>query len=168
MDDCLAQKGKWAKDQTIREVLMNGRHYKITYILTMQDPMGIDPNLRFNFDYIFLLKEVSAINRKKIWQNYASMFPTLGIFEKVFAVCTNGFKAMVIDNRKPSDNIQDIVFWFKAKDRKFNFGSDQFKDFHKKYYDPAYAIKKEVAGKDAGRLFAKKRGDVDLKIEMVK
>jgi hypothetical protein len=36
MDDCLAQKGTWAKDPNILELLQNGRHYHITFILTMQ------------------------------------------------------------------------------------------------------------------------------------
>jgi hypothetical protein len=169
MDDCLAQKGKWEKDETTREILMNGRHYKITYILTMQTPLGIDPQLRFNFDYIFLLKEDSAINIRKLWINYASMFPTQGIFERVFAACTDDFKAMVVDNRKPSNKIHEKVFWFKAKDRRFSFGSHQFRQMHKKYYDPSYAIKKSAATQDIGRLFgSRKKNDINLKIEMVK
>jgi len=65
MDDCLARKKAWAKDENILEILMNGRHYKLTYILTMQTPLGITPDLRLNFDYVFLLKEDSAINKKK-------------------------------------------------------------------------------------------------------
>ena len=54
MDDCLADKGKWAKDPDVMDILMNGRHSKLTYILTMQAPLGLLPDLRFNFDYVFL------------------------------------------------------------------------------------------------------------------
>ena len=57
MDDCLSSKGSWMRDQPIQELLYNGRHYEIMYILTMQYPLGITPELRSNFDYIFLLKE---------------------------------------------------------------------------------------------------------------
>lgn len=136
MDDCLSRKKSWAKDENICEILMNGRHYKLTYILTMQTPLGITPDLRLNFDYVFLLKDDSTINKKKLWDNYASVFPSIASFEKVFNACTEDYRAMVIDNRKPSNDIKDKIFWFKARDRKFSFGSKRFIDLHKIYYNP--------------------------------
>ena len=33
MDDCLSKRGTWMKDQPITELLFNGRHYEIMYIL---------------------------------------------------------------------------------------------------------------------------------------
>lgn len=168
MDDCLARKKSWGKDESIMEILMNGRHYQLTYILTMQTPLGITPDLRLNFDYVFLLKEDSTINKKKLWDNYASMFPTIFAFEKVFAKCTEDYRSMVIDNRKPSDTIQEKVYWFKAKERKFSFGSKSFKDLHKKYYDPTFIRRKNSAILAANGLFSKKRkGDLDVKVEMI-
>jgi hypothetical protein len=164
MDDCLARKKSWAKDESIMEILMNGRHYKLTYILTMQTPLGITPDLRLNFDYVFLLKEDSTINKKKLWDNYASMFPSLPVFEKVFGKCTEDYRSMVIDNRKPSDNIQDKVFWFKAQERKFRFGSRIFKDLHKKYYDPLHKRKNNIARLGADVLMGgrRRKNDVDI------
>ena len=81
------------------------------------------------------------------------MFPTLDSFNKVFSKCTEDYRAMVIpgirtssitccsadkviDNRKPTDNIQDKVFWFKAQEQKFTFGCDKFKEIHRNYYEP--------------------------------
>ena len=55
MDDCLGQKGSWVRDEPIQELLFNGRHYHVMYILTMQFPLGITPELRSQFDYIFFL-----------------------------------------------------------------------------------------------------------------
>ena len=165
MDDCLAKKKSWSKDENIMEILMNGRHYKLTYLLTMQTPLGITPDLRLNFDYIFLLKEDSVINKKKLWDNYAGMFPSLSAFESVFGKCTEDYRSMVIDNRKPSDNIQDKVFWFKAQDRKFTFGSRMFKDLHKKIYDPNYLRKKNAELLNADTLLGRrKRNDVDVNV----
>ena len=163
MDDVLAGKKSWAKDESIMEILMNGRHYRLTYILTMQTPLGITPDLRLNFDYVFLLKEDSTINKKKLWDNYASMFPTLPAFEKVFAKCTEDYRAMVIDNRKPSDNLQEKVFWFKAQDRKFSFGSRTFKNLHKKYYDPLHIRRTVAARLGVGALMGRrKKNEVDI------
>ena len=166
MDDCLARKKTWAKDQSILEILMNGRHYRLTYILTMQTPLGITPDLRLNFDYIFLLKEDSTINKKKLWDNFAGIFPSLQAFDKVFSECTKDYKAMVIDNRKPTDNIQDKIFWFKAQSRKFSFGSRSFKDLHKKYYDPYYG-RKMNSFMDADDLFGRKnKNSLDIKVDL--
>ena len=60
---CQKRKRGQKKDEKIMEILMNGRHYELTYILTMQTPLGITPDLRLNFDYVFLLKEDSTINK---------------------------------------------------------------------------------------------------------
>lgn len=166
MDDCLADKKKWEKMQPITELLMNGRHYDITYILTMQTPLGIHPELRLNFDYIFLLKEDSGINLKKLHMNYASVFKTQSAFEQVFEKCTENFKSMVVNNRANTTNIQDKVFWFKAKERKFRFGSKQFREMSKKYFDPNYLVKctKKILQGDYG---GRKKG-VDIKVDLKK
>ena len=41
----------------MRLLFMNGRHWKIILIITMQYPLGIPPNLRTNIDYVFILRE---------------------------------------------------------------------------------------------------------------
>ncbi len=167
MDDCLAQKGRWAKDENIREILMNGRHYKLTYILTMQYIMGIGPELRSQFDYIFLLKEDSTLVKRKLWDNYASIFKSLAMFERVLTFCTRDHCCMVIDNRKPGDTIQDKVFWFKAQEHKFRFGSETFWHLHKKYYDPDYLLKGTLR-LDSGALFGHdKKNELNMKIEKI-
>lgn len=167
MDDCLSKKKSWAKDESIAEILMNGRHYHLTYILTMQTPLGITPDLRLNFDYIFLLKDSSAINKKKLWDNYANMFPSLAMFEKVFSECTKNYCCMVIDNRKPTDTIQEQVFWYRAKERKFSFGSEKFKEIHKKYYNPNSLRKFNSKLLDPSVIFSRKKTDIDIKVEKV-
>lgn len=164
MDDCLSKKKTWQKSDSIIEILMNGRHYGLTYILTMQTPLGITPDLRLNFDYVFLLKDNSAINKKKLYDNYASMFPTVAYFEKVFAACTVDYKALVINNKSNSDEIKDNVFWFKAKPRKFTFGSSKFVRIHRRYYDKDCIMKKNAA--IIGMNVLKKKNDINLRVEM--
>merc|ERR1711924_369805 len=122
MDDCLAQKSTWLKDQNILELMQNGRHYKITYILTVQYSLGISPELRSNFDYIFLLGEDIINNRKKLYDHYVGMFPTFDFFQKAFMQCTANFGCMVIDNRSRSPELTEKVFWYKADEPgDFNF-----------------------------------------------
>ena len=140
MDDCLPMKKGWAKDENIMKLLLNNRQYHLTTIVTMQTPFSsITANLRLNFDYVFLLGEDSVACKEKLWDDYASIFPTFEDFVKVFDACTKDFGAMVIDNRSLSNNIMDKVFWFKSPaQRKFSFGSKIFIDLHKNFYDPEY------------------------------
>jgi hypothetical protein len=168
MDDCLSSRDIWKKIQAISEILLNGRHYRLVYILTMQEPLGIPPALRLNFDYVFLLKENSTINRKKLYQNYASMFTSQDVFERVFAKTTEDYRAMVIDNRKQVDSIQEQVFWFKAKERKFTFGSKEFRRLHEKYYDKHYLKKQNEQLMEGAKMFGgKKKNDGNYKIEVI-
>ena len=48
----------------MRLLFMNGRHWKIMLVITMQYPLGVPPNLRTNIDYTFILREPYS-NRKE-------------------------------------------------------------------------------------------------------
>jgi len=138
MDDCLSSKGTWAKDRPILELLFNGRHYQIMYILTMQYPLGISPELRGNFDYIFLLGEDFINNQKKLYEHYAGMFPDFKSFQQIFIEITSDYGAMVIVNKGSKSNFLDKVFWYKApenENKKIDICSPQFNAMHKKNYN---------------------------------
>ena len=136
MDDCMSSKGSWLKDPNILELFFNGRHHHISFILTMQFSLGIPPELRSNFDYIFLLAEDFISNRKRLYEHYAGMFPSFDIFQQVFNDITENYGIMVINNRIHSKNITDKVFWYRAKDvPEFKLGSPKFIKYHKDTYD---------------------------------
>ena len=136
MDDCMSSKGTWVKDENILELFFNGRHHHISFILTMQYAVGIPPEMRSNFDYIFLLAEDFISNQKRLYEHYAGMFPSFDIFKQVFAEITQNYGVMVINNRVHSTNITEKVFWYKAKKiPEFKLGSSKYIKYHKKYYD---------------------------------
>jgi hypothetical protein len=136
MDDCMSSKGAWLKDPNILELFFNGRHHHLSFILTMQFALGIPPELRSNFDYIFLLAEDFISNRKRLYEHYAGMFPSFDIFQQVFTEITADYGCMVINNRIHSKNITDKIFWYKAKPTPdFKIGSHKFLKFHKQIYD---------------------------------
>lgn len=136
MDDCLASKGTWMNDQPILEVFYNGRHYQLLFILTMQFPLGIKPELRCNFDYIFLLSEDFISNQKRIFDHYAGMFPSFDVFRSVFLQLTDNFGSMVIVNRGPKKDLIDKVFHYKADNESIEMiGCKQFIEFHDKNYN---------------------------------
>jgi len=44
LDDCLYD-SSWSRNELMRMIFMNGRHWKIMLIITMQYPLGIPPQL---------------------------------------------------------------------------------------------------------------------------
>jgi hypothetical protein len=116
LDDCLYD-GSWIKDKNVRMLFMNGRHYKVFFCITMQYPLGIPPSLRTNIDYVFILRENLVSNRKRIYENYAGMFPSYDVFSQVMDQCTENFECLVINNNAKSNRLEDQVFWYKADSR---------------------------------------------------
>ena len=152
LDDCLYD-NKWTKDKMMRLLFMNGRHWKIMLVITMQYPLGIPPNLRTNIDYVFILREPYIANRKRIWENYAGMFPTFESFCQVMDQCTENFECLVINNNSKSNKLNDQIFWYKAQNHSgFKLGSKEFWEISKdlnsddedEMYDPTNAQKKKA------------------------
>ena len=150
LDDCLYD-SSWSKDKMMRLLFMNGRHWKIMCIITMQYPLGIPPNLRTNIDYVFILREPYITNRKRIYENYAGMFPTFESFCQVMDQCTENFECLVINNNAKSNKLQDQIFWYKATAHNdFRLGSKEYweiskgigSDDEEEQYDPRAARKK--------------------------
>jgi len=115
LDDCLYDKS-WPNDKTIRSIFMNGRHYKIFFLLTMQYCLGLPPILRANVDYVFIFKNNMIKEREKIYNHYAGIFNDFGTFCKVMDHCTTDYSCLVIDNKVQSNKLEDQVRWYKAKD----------------------------------------------------
>ena len=126
MDDCLYD-DKWTRDRMMRLLFMNGRHWKIMLIITMQYPLGVPPVLRTNIDYVFILREPYLANKRRIYENYAGMFPTFESFCQVMDQCTENHECLVIDNNAKSNRIEDQVFWYKAESQPpFKLGSAEY------------------------------------------
>ena len=151
LDDCLFD-ASWTRDKMMRLLFMNGRHWKIMLIITMQYPLGIPPNLRTNIDYVFILREPYINNRKRIYENYAGMFPTFESFCQVMDQCTENFECLVINNNANSNNLHDKIYWYKADHHKnFKLGSKEFweisktlnSDDEEDVYDPNSRDKKK-------------------------
>jgi hypothetical protein len=155
LDDCLYDNG-WAKDKMMRLLFMNGRHWKIMLVITMQYPLGIPPNLRTNIDYVFILREPYITNRKRIYENYAGMFPTFESFCQVMDQCTENYECLVINNNAKSNKLHDQIFWYKADPHgDFRLGSKEFWELSKnlgdddeeEQFDPNSARKKSAGPK---------------------
>ena len=152
LDDCLYD-ASWTRDKMMRLLFMNGRHWKVMLIITMQYPLGVPPNLRTNIDYVFILREPYIANRKRIYENYAGMFPTFESFCQVMDQCTENYECLVINNNSKSNKLQDQIFWYKASTHgDFKLGSKEFweisknmgSDDEEEMYDPESARRKST------------------------
>ena len=153
LDDCLYD-ATWTRDKMMRLLFMNGRHWKVMLVITMQYPLGIPPTLRTNIDYVFILRENYIANRKRIYENYAGMFPTFEAFCQVMDQCTENYECLVINNNSKSNKLHDQVFWYKADSHgDFRLGSKEFWELSKgmkdedeeEQYDPN-SVKKRGGG----------------------
>jgi hypothetical protein len=126
LDDCMYD-DSWTHDKNIRNLFMNGRHWKTFFLITMQYPLGIQPALRTNVDFVFILREPYLNNRKRIYDNYASAFPSFEFFCQIMDQCTQNFEVLVIDNTSLSSKLEDTIFWYKATIQpEFRIGAPEF------------------------------------------
>jgi len=134
LDDCLFD-STWTKDKFMRSVFMNGRHYKLLFLLTMQYALGVPPALRTNADFVFILRENYVSNRKRLYDHYAGMFPTFEMFCQVMDQCTENYECLVIHNNAKSNRLDDQVFWYRADPHEdFKIGADSFWEYSQKNY----------------------------------
>jgi len=118
LDDCLYDKS-WPTDKNIRSIFMNGRHYKIFFLITMQYCLGLPPILRANIDYVFIFKNNLIKEREKIYNHYAGIFNDFNTFCTVMDKCTDNYECLVIDNKVQSNKLEDQVKWYKAREVDF-------------------------------------------------
>jgi len=126
LDDCMYD-DSWTHDKNIRYLFMNGRWLKVFFLITMQFPLGIQPSLRTNVDYVFILREPYMSNRKRIFENYGSAFPSFEFFCQIMDQCTQNYECLVINNNTQSNKLEDAIFWYKAEmHTDFRIGAPEF------------------------------------------
>jgi hypothetical protein len=105
--------------------------------------LGISPELRTQFDYIFLLADDFYSNLRRIYDHYAGMFPTFESFRQIFKQLTADYGCMVIANTtrgkvkmNEDAGFLNKIFWYKApKQKTTTMGCTQFNKFHKSNYN---------------------------------
>lgn len=126
MDDCMFDAKTWTKDTGVRSLFMNGRHYGILFILALQYVMGIPPALRGQVDYVFILRENIVASRRRIYEQFAGIFPSYELFSQILDQCTENFECLVIHNGAKTNKIEDCVFYYKAESNgDFKIGSKE-------------------------------------------
>jgi hypothetical protein len=167
MDDCLSDSKTWTKDENLKDILFNGRHYDITYILTMQYPIGITPELRTNFDYVFLLYTDIVDEQTKFYKYYTGMFPNFGAFKQVYLKLSESYGVMVVVKRNAGRNLNDKIYHYRSKKiQPKTIGCRQFIKFHEINYDKNWAKREAAREFDPSSLVRSKNNFVVKKIDI--
>ena len=139
LDDC-TEDTKIFNSKLQHNLFKLGRHYKMWYIVSMQYGLDIRPAIRSNLDTVFLMRDPILSNRKKLYENYASIIPDFKLFCDLMDQVTDDHTALVIKNDARSNNWTDCVFWYKASiiHDDFRFGCKELWAYHDSRYDPNY------------------------------
>jgi hypothetical protein len=154
LDDCMYDRA-FMRDDCIRQCFMNGRHWKLFFMMTCQYVMDMTPMIRSNVDYVFILRDNVRQNRENLYKCFFGVFPNYDTFSTVMDSCTENYECLVLDNTSKSNKIEDCVFWYKAPIRKgFKIGSPRLWEFHSKNYNARHATGN---GKSMAKEMVKKR-----------
>ena len=134
-DDMLSDDEAWKKNKYFKRLFVEGRHYNILFIQSLQYVMGLQPALRENVDYAFLYGTDGENNLRKLYENYAGAIPTYTMFKDIFHQCTRDHGCLVIDKTSTSEKLEDRIFHYRAIETpKFKFGSEKFWKMHDDRY----------------------------------
>jgi hypothetical protein len=129
LDDCSTET-KMLRSPLFQDIFKNGRHFQLMFILSLQYCLDIPPNVRTNIDYVFIMREPILKNRKKIWENFASIIPDFEIFCILMDELTEDYHCLFIDHTVKDNNWQNCVFWYKAEPPPpFKFGCKEYRAF---------------------------------------
>lgn len=142
-DDCL-HNNKWQNTEQMKTIFMNGRHFGVLFLLSLQYVIGIPPALRTNIDYAFIFRETSIQNRRKLYENFGGCIPSFPLF------CTlmdrlDKYECLVICTDADKVAFNEQVMYFKSTLRgPFKFGCEHFWKQDKKLKKLKQFLSKQV------------------------
>jgi len=117
LDNCVYDTRAWNRSP-LRDMFTNNRQLDVTTLVTMQYPMGIPPSIRCNIDYVFLFRDNTQANRKRVFDDYCgSLFPTFESFcETLDKYTQRSGDALVLRLSGHSYDLQKNAFWYNGND----------------------------------------------------
>jgi hypothetical protein len=139
LDDC-SDDPKFFHRPLFQKFYKNGRQWDMMFILALQYGMDIRPVIRTNVDYVFLFREPNERNRVALHKNYAGITGSYQDFCDLMDQLTEDFTAIVIANRKQSNNLSECVYYYKARIHpdEFKFGSTEYNQWAEQRYNKDY------------------------------
>jgi hypothetical protein len=134
LDDLMFDR-KYMKENCIRQLFFNGRHFNIFFVVTMQDCLSLECSTRGQGDFVFVLKTDASLNNlKRLYDHFfGSCIENFNTFKKIYHAITDNYTAIVIDNTAQSSRMEDRIFYYRAKIRtNFKMGSSAMWNAHNK------------------------------------
>lgn len=145
VDDCSDDR-KIYKSKIFQGLYKNGsQHWNQLFILGLQYAIDVEPSIRKSVSYVALFREPNAVEREKLYRNFGGMAGSYKDFCDLMDQLTGNHTCMIFKNRSQSNNIEDNIFYYKArlhvdKNKKSNwkFGCKDYWEWHKKRYNKNY------------------------------
>lgn len=149
MDDVISQKKRWANDTQFIKMFLEGRHFDITNILCIHDPLNIPSALRSNIDYLIITAEHRATRIKSLYENYwPQKFGDLNTFKEILNTTTEGYKSLFIDIKRssaPHATFENSIFYIAPPHPDniphFKLGIKELWELNKEYYNSHWRSK---------------------------
>lgn len=114
-DDCFYA-NSINNNNAIREMLLNGRHYNLYVIIITQYGLGFKPELRCQFDLIFVFRDDYISNIKRLYEYYFGMIPKFKDFNDLIKELQE-FECLVVNNTTKTNNLKDIITYYKSTNK---------------------------------------------------
>lgn len=140
LDDCINDR-KMFNSVVQHKLWKIGRHQHFLLITILHYALDFPRGLRACVDVVFMMRDNNIVNRKSLYDNFATIIPDFNTFCEIMDQITGDFTAMVITKPlNPEQKWQDCVFWIKAKEppKNFKFGAPEYWKFHDERYNPEY------------------------------
>lgn len=131
-----------SKNKSYLDLIFNTRHYKITLMTVVQHSSGFSPQVRSNFDFVFMSKDESISNQKRLYENYAGMYPNFKMFKDVFDKTCEDYTMFVIhnNNNNNANTIDNKIYSYKAKEQSCVFPKFVVNNIVTKALKPLYDV----------------------------
>ncbi len=132
IDDFMHKKNIF-NTETMKNIVFNGRHANLSFVILVQYCMVLPTEYRTQVDVCFLYKEVINANKKRLFEYYAGFFSNLREFNRIFDELTRNYGCMVIkmtntDARCAEGGVENMCFFYKAgKTPKFKVAKELWK-----------------------------------------
>lgn len=125
LDDVISD-ARLRYDESLNELFVAGRHYKIMTLITTQYAKGINPVLRSNTDVAVIFKCNQAMQREALAKEWGDIIAQNAFFY-LLDKYTQDNHCLVIDSSKNSNNPLEVIYVYKAEEPPpFRLGSKEY------------------------------------------
>lgn len=141
------------KDKPVIGYFKNGRQWDNLLILALQNSGDLPKEIRHMVDYIFIGRETSKERRDAMYECFIPSTISRADFDDLMEQITPNHTWLVVNNRTSSNDIEDIIFWYRVGPENFDergdpiynfrFGCEEFWNWDRARYDPNWEEREE-------------------------